>query len=158
MTITIFTKPPAPSFRPLETPKPTALAEFAEWLTIERAEQPSAKVLLITGAKPRFVMHSEIRCKPGAMQIETTCTNWSEAWQRVKKFCAVLDDPTSKAYMAGARHKAVVIINDAECFLANSASEGLFTRTVDKKLLSRIEKTGRLVEPSGGELILMAIL
>ena len=158
MTVTVITRPPNRSNLRSEIPKPTVLAELAEWLTIERASERPAKVLLITGAIPHLVMHADIRRKPGAMQIETACKNWPETWQRVERFCAVLDDPKSKAYAAGARHKAVVIVNDADCFVAGSVGEGLFTRTCDKHLMSRVEKIGRLVEPSGGELIVMAVL
>ncbi len=141
-----------------ESRSPVDLGDEAELLAISFAKRRLTKVLLLTAGRANLINQSKIRAKPEAIRIVSDVTNWSGTMRQIEDFCQKIDNPASRAYFSGARHQAVVIINDVDHFVAGAGSAGLFARTCDSALVSRILRLSKMVNDTGGELLLMAIL
>lgn len=168
MSVTVFTFPmPSPPLRlsvarsksgSNEIGSGTDLGDDAELLAISFAKRRLTKVLLLTAGRANLVNHSKIRAKPEAIRIVSDVTNWSGTMRQIEDFCQKIDNPASRAYLSGVRHQAVVIVNDVDHFVAGAGSAGLFARTCDSALVNRIVRLSKIVNDTGGELILMTVL
>lgn len=136
---------------------PDFLCGIASMLTTHFARTPKGRVLLFTGSRPTIVETSGIRRKPGAIQIVTDVTDWSEIPRRVEKHYRWIN--SGRAVVSGlvSKFRPVVIINDADFYFSDGAG-GSFTRSCDRVYLDRVATIARIVEAAHGDLFIMAVL
>ena len=158
MTVTFITAAPIPAARPLREYKPHDLAETASRLAVELAERPRYRVLLLTGVTETLVKQHGVARKPGAVRVNVVPTDWKGLHAQVAEFSKSVNDKHSKAWAAGGRFQPVIVLNDADYFLADQRICGAFTTQCSKSAAERVEALASLVAEFNGVLLVMAHL
>ena len=150
--------------------QPNQLSESASLLALAFAAVPYADVLLLTGVEHKLIAESVMEEK-ASIKVIKEIGDWKSAFGHVKGFCEAPPGPgrgfrgnryppriaVSRLPPPAYVRCPVVIMNDVDYWVSGGNS-GLFTRTCDHMLIQRINELGKLLEPFGGHLIVMAVI